>query len=144
MPTIYLAFGSNIGHRRQTILQAVEELRHAKITIDQISTLIETPAEGGPPGQGPYLNGVVKGETALSPEQLLTVIEHIEKELGRVRTVPNAPRTIDIDILLYDNLCINTQRLTIPHPRMQNRIFVMKPLAELNPKLAEKIINEKI
>lgn len=144
MPTIYLAFGSNLGPRRQTILRAVKELERARIRTEALSAMIETEPVGGPPGQGLFLNCVARARTELPPGQLLAVVSQVEKKLGRARAVACGPRTIDIDILLYDNLHINTPELTIPHPRMRDRDFVMKPLREINPGLADQILNADI
>jgi 2-amino-4-hydroxy-6-hydroxymethyldihydropteridine diphosphokinase len=141
MPVIYLAFGSNLGRRRQTILRAVEKLELARVHVEILSTMIETEPVGGPFGQGLFLNCVARARTELPPGRLLTAVAQVEKELGRTRAAVNGPRTIDIDILLYDNLHINTPELTVPHPRMRIRDFVMIPLREINPGLADQILN---
>ncbi len=130
MATVYLALGSNLGDRTQYIHDAVRSLNERGVRTIQLSTLIETDPVGGP-RQGLFMNAVLQGETALSPEELLSVCLAVETSLGRVRTVKNGPRTIDVDILLYDDLLMDTKDLTIPHPRMKERDFVMRPLREL-------------
>ena len=136
MAVVYLAFGSNLGNRKQYILQAVEELKHAGVRVVKLSTIIETAPVGGPGGQRDFLNAVAQAETALKPEELLAVTSQIENELGRKRSVKDGPRTIDIDILLYNDITVNTDKLIIPHPRMWEREFVVKPLKEIAPHLS--------
>lgn len=133
MPTVYLGLGSNLGDRQQNIAQAICELEKAGLQIIKLSTLIETDPVGGP-AQGKFLNAVLKAKTLFAPHDLLNHIHAIEKTLGRVRTVKNGPRTIDIDILLYDRLRIESPELSIPHPRMKERDFVLTPLREIEPK----------
>ena len=141
MATVYLGLGSNLGDRQKNIREAVSSLQKNAVAIEKISTIIETKPVGGPP-QDKYLNAVIKCQTDLSPIQLLTVIQKIEKNLGRQRAIVNGPRTIDIDILLYGRLRISSAQLLIPHPRMSSRDFVMLPLKEIEPKLAEEIMGE--
>ena len=102
--------------------------------ILQSSSLIETAPVGGP-AQGLYINGVVKIETSLPPLDLLHQLKSLEKFLGRRKTIPNGPRVIDIDILLYNNITMTSDELTIPHPRMWERAFVTQPLKEIAPEL---------
>ena len=134
MAVTYLALGSNLDDRELNLKLAVEELKAMGLQIEKISTIIETDPVGGP-SQGKFLNAVVKVRTELSPEKLLVEIQKIEKKLGRVRTVVHGPRTIDIDILLYDHLEIRTPQLNIPHPRLFERDFVMIPLKEIEPNI---------
>jgi 2-amino-4-hydroxy-6-hydroxymethyldihydropteridine diphosphokinase len=138
MAIAFLGLGSNLGHREQNILNAIKQIEENGIQIILRSTLIETDPQGGPP-QDKYLNGVIKIQTYLSPQDLLTLLKVTEKELGRIETVRNGPRTIDLDILLYDNLKLETPELSIPHPRMFARDFVMKPLAEIAPELVKEL-----
>jgi 2-amino-4-hydroxy-6-hydroxymethyldihydropteridine diphosphokinase len=130
--TVYLGLGSNLGNRRVNINSAIEHLKQNCITILARSSIIETDPVGGVP-QGPFLNGVIKIDTQLEPEMLLSVIKTIEQRMGRINDVRNGPRLIDIDILLYDDVIIKSQHLTIPHPRMFERAFVMDPLNEIAP-----------
>ena len=132
MSTVYLGVGTNLGNREENIERAIEELKQIGLTIEKRSTVIETDPVGGPP-QGKFLNAVIKATTTLPPNTLLTQLKSIEKKLGRVKIIVNGPRIIDIDILLYDSLHMQTPRLTIPHPKMLDRDFVMMPLKEIEP-----------
>jgi len=110
---------------------AIKCLKEAtRISVEEISTIYETDAVGGPP-QPNFLNGVIKIKTALSPQVLLAKLKEIEKGLGRTATVRFGPRVIDLDILTYGQHKIDTENLTIPHPRMKEREFVLKGLSEL-------------
>ena len=134
--TAYLALGSNLGDREAKLAAVREHLARLPDTrVAAVSAIHETAPVGGPPGQGNYLNAAVKLETGLPPVELLHRCLQIERQLGRIRTVPNAPRTIDIDILLYDDLILNTPGLTLPHPRMHERRFVLEPLGEIAPQV---------
>lgn len=127
----YISIGSNLGDRRVNIDSAIQRLREAQgIEVRRISGIYETDPVGGPP-QPKYLNGVVEIDTELGPRQLLLVLQEIEKGLGRIRTVKNGPRTIDLDILTYGDKKISAPDLKIPHPRMRERAFVQRPLKEL-------------
>jgi len=131
----YLSLGSNVGDRRQNLTKAIDmlaKLPNSRLT--KISGFYETEPWGGVE-QDPFLNNVVEMETALSPEQLLTECQNIENILGRVRTVRWGPRTIDIDILIYGDLKLSGARLTIPHPYLEVREFVLAPLREIAPDL---------
>ena len=132
MAIVYLGIGSNMGDREKYIHDALILFKEYNIQILKKSSLIETAPVGGPP-QGKFLNAAVKAATRLRPHCLLDVLKKIEKKLGRQKTVRNGPRPIDIDILLYDNAVINTPTLTIPHPRMMERTFVLIPLREIEP-----------
>ncbi len=122
---------------------AIRELKKLFSTrVTRVSSFIETAAVGGPAGQGAYLNGVVEIQTDLPPYQLLKELQRIESFLGRVRTVQNAPRPIDLDILLYGNFCINEEALCVPHPRMLDRDFVLIPLREIAPQIAETLMKK--
>ena len=132
MVTCYLGVGSNLGNRRKTIQLAIKEIDSLQGThVVRVSGLIETQPIGGPSGQPMFLNGALKIKTSLSANTLLKKLQSIEHSLGRVRRVSNGPRTIDIDILLYGNETINSANLTVPHPRLFEREFVLKPLAEV-------------
>ena len=132
MVTVYLGLGSNLGDRDKNIRNAVRLLENNFVSIKRLSTIIETEPVGFL-DQGKFLNAVLKGTTQLSPVDLLLYTQSIEKKLGRTRTIFNGPRTIDIDILLYDHEKISTPQLTIPHPRMWERDFVLAPLKEIEP-----------
>jgi 2-amino-4-hydroxy-6-hydroxymethyldihydropteridine diphosphokinase len=143
MALVYLGLGSNIGDRLKNIEQAISLLA-SKMTVEHASTVIETDPIGGPP-QEKYLNAVLKVTTASSPHELLVTTQEIERLMGRQRTsIKNAPRIIDIDILLYGDQRIHDKDLTIPHPRMLMREFVMKPLEELDSTLAHALLKENV
>ncbi len=128
---VYLGIGSNLGNRNKNIKTAVKKLGGIEgIEVTRVSSLIETEPEGGP-RQNRFLNGAIEIKTKLPPHELLKHLKRIEKELGRVATVKNGPRPIDLDILLYGDEKINSPGLKIPHPRMHKREFVMRPLKEL-------------
>jgi 2-amino-4-hydroxy-6-hydroxymethyldihydropteridine pyrophosphokinase len=135
----YLALGSNLGDKNAYLDQAVERLADLEgIFSIKESSRIVTPPMGGPAGQGDYLNSVCLAETSLSPARLLAATQAVESSLGRERGsgyVHWGPRTIDIDILLYDDIMVESPELTIPHRGLGERYFVLKPLAELAPNL---------
>jgi len=132
MSIAYLGLGSNLGNRENNIKTALELLNNNGIHTLDVASTIETKPVGGPP-QGDYLNTVVKVETNLMPRELLATVLSIEKDMGRVRNIANGPRNIDIDILLYENERMITADLTLPHPRMHQRDFVLTPLKEIYP-----------
>ena len=139
MAIVYLAIGSNLGDRKENIETALSLLTENNISILQRSNIAETIPVGGPPDQGKFLNGVCKVETILRPQELLDLLKVIEFKLGRKKTARNSPRPIDLDILLYDQIKYQTSQLTIPHPRMLERDFVMDPLREIAPQLTEEL-----
>ena len=132
MHIVYLALGSNLGNRLEYIHKAIEELKDAGLKVLKLSTIIETEPVGGMP-QGKYLNAVLKASSACLPEELHVITQGIERKLGRLKKTINGPRVIDIDILLYDDIKLITRKLIIPHPRMFERNFVMRPLKEIAP-----------
>ncbi|MGA2149443.1 MAG: 2-amino-4-hydroxy-6-hydroxymethyldihydropteridine diphosphokinase [Bryobacteraceae bacterium] len=135
---IYLSLGSNIGNREDHLRAAVERLGPAGVRVLRASPLYETePVDYT--AQPWFLNQVVEAETELFPLQLLKVTQRIERELGRVRSVPKGPRTVDIDILFYGRAVVHTERLEIPHPRLAERRFVLAPLADLAPDLRHPV-----
>jgi 2-amino-4-hydroxy-6-hydroxymethyldihydropteridine diphosphokinase len=131
--TALLGIGSNLGDRRRNVERAVELLAaDGGVEVVRVSRLIETQAVGGPP-QGDYLNGAVSVLTVHSPSELLALLQGVEATLGRVRAERNGPRTIDLDILLFDDATVADPELDVPHPRMLERAFVLEPLAEIAP-----------
>ncbi len=142
MSIAYIGLGSNLGDRAGNIGQAIGLLQTNGIKVLKTSAVIETAPVGGPP-QNKFLNAVVKVETRLSPVELLEHCQFVEQKLGRVRGVPNGPRTIDLDILLYDHSVIDTPQLQIPHPRMFERAFVLEPLKEIEPGLLEELFDAR-
>jgi 2-amino-4-hydroxy-6-hydroxymethyldihydropteridine diphosphokinase len=132
--TAYIGFGSNLGDRQALISSAVERLRAAPLIWEvHLSSLHESDPVGGPPGQGRYLNAAARVETGLQAHGLLSLLLAIERDMGRERHEHWGPRTIDLDLLLFDSETIQTQDLTVPHPRMHERWFVLAPLAEVGP-----------
>jgi 2-amino-4-hydroxy-6-hydroxymethyldihydropteridine diphosphokinase len=128
---LVIALGSNLGDRESTIESAIDLLKEF-VVVDKVSTLIETDPVGGPE-QGSYINGVLLGRTSLAPEELMKKLLEVEAGLGRVRSVPNAPRTIDLDLIDYEAVVIDSPTLTLPHPRAFERHFVIKPWLEIDP-----------
>lgn len=145
MVTAYIAFGSNLGDRNKNIEKAIEYLKElAGVTVQKASSVYETdPAGGGP--QGKFLNGVLEIETTLLPDELLDRLKGIEARLGRAKDdEPNAPRPIDLDIIFYGDVVIGGGRIKIPHPRMQEREFVLKGLAEIAPDFTHPRLNKTV
>lgn len=129
----YLSLGSNMGNRLEMLKQAVRLLKeHPSIVVLKISSLYETDPVGFTE-QDPFLNMVIYLQTDLSAPELLDACQSIENELNRKRKIRWGPRTIDLDILLYNHDEMKTDRLIIPHPRMHERAFVLVPLLELDP-----------
>ncbi len=130
MPTVYLAYGSNMGDRRKHINDAINFLNKAGVRVTKISNPIETKPIGGVP-QAKFLNGAIEATTKLSPIKLLETTKLIEHKIGRVKSLKNGPRPIDLDILLYGNLKVKNKILQIPHPEIKKRKFVREPLKEI-------------
>jgi 2-amino-4-hydroxy-6-hydroxymethyldihydropteridine diphosphokinase len=133
--TCYIGLGSNLGERQKNLDRAVHLLETTEgVKVLDLSSTHETEPVGVTE-QPKFLNAVVKIACELSPEELLARCQRIEDQLGRVRTVRWGPRTIDIDILLIEGVTVNTEHLTVPHPRLYEREFVLAPLAEIAPEL---------
>ncbi|MAK55345.1 MAG: 2-amino-4-hydroxy-6-hydroxymethyldihydropteridine diphosphokinase [Pusillimonas sp.] len=135
MKRAFIGMGANLGPSRQTITQAATQLAaHPLISALDLSPFYQSkPVDA----QGPnYVNAVARVQTALPPLALLDLLQQIEQTHGRQRPYRNAPRTLDLDLLLYDGVQLNTNRLTLPHPRMHLRAFVLQPLRDLDPNLA--------
>ena len=133
--TVYLGLGSNLGDRLSAMPNAVRALdSHPEIRVDfhtGTASVYETSPVGGPPGQEAFLNSAIRVTTTLSPEELLSAVLSIEKSLGRERGQRWEARLIDIDLLLYDDVVIEDDTLSLPHPRLHERRFVLEPLAEI-------------
>ena len=141
---VYLGIGSNLGDKKEFLDQAVEKMK-----LDQAfrklrtSDWIVTEPYGGVE-QDDFLNGAIEAETFLSPDALLHKLHAIEQEAGRERKIHWGPRTLDLDILLYDHEIIDTEKLTIPHIDMQNRQFVLEPLSQLAPAYMHPVLHKTI
>ncbi|MEK3936374.1 2-amino-4-hydroxy-6-hydroxymethyldihydropteridine diphosphokinase [Sporosarcina sp. FSL W7-1349] len=136
MNVAYLSIGSNIGDRLGHLQESVKALHSQEgIEVTAVSSIYET-APVGYIGQADFLNMAVELQTDLDPHALLNVCQQIEYDQGRKRLIRWGPRTIDLDILLYNNENIESENLIIPHPRMQERAFVLVPLFEIAPELA--------
>jgi len=145
MAIAYLAIGSNVGDREAHIQKAVALLReNENVQALSVSGLLETEPEGGPP-QGKFLNGALKIKTDLMPVDLLAALKNIERRCGRTKSAPNAPRTMDLDILFYDDVVIvEGKTLSIPHARLHERLFVLKPLSEIAPDLVHPRLQKTV
>jgi 2-amino-4-hydroxy-6-hydroxymethyldihydropteridine diphosphokinase len=143
LKTAYISLGSNLGDRHENLRKAIELLEAADIHVLRRSSLYQTEPQDLK-AQPWFLNAVAEVETKLFPMQLLARIQNIERQLGRKRTVPKGPRTIDIDILLYGSFVIETIELQIPHPRFTERRFVLEPLLELAPDLRHPVTRRRV
>lgn len=135
--TVYLALGTNLGDRLANLKTAGAALAPA-VRIQAASHVYETPP-WGITDQPAFLNQALHGKTNLPPEALLAFIKGLEVQMGRQTIVRNGPRLIDVDILFYDDLVMHTRALTIPHPRLAERAFVLRPLADLAPDLVHPV-----
>jgi 2-amino-4-hydroxy-6-hydroxymethyldihydropteridine diphosphokinase len=140
---VYLSLGSNLGDRADFLVRAILALGPAGIRVLRRSTIYET-APVDSPGSGDFLNMVVEAETELAPQALLAALLGIERSLGRERAVPRGPRTIDIDILFYGASVVREAGLTIPHPGIAARRFVLAPLAEIAAGLRHPVLGGTI
>lgn len=141
MNRIYLSLGSNLGGRERNLRRALDALEEQGIHVVARSSLYETEPQDVP-DQPWFLNLAVAAETSYLPRDVLDVLHRIEREAGRVRTaetVPKGPRVLDIDILLFGEMVVNTPELTIPHPRVLERRFVLEPLIEIAPDLRDPV-----
>lgn len=138
--TIYLSLGSNMGDRESFLRQAVHLLGSmAGLKLLARSSIYQSAPIDCPEGTPDFLNMVVKMDCTLSPEQLLDGTERLEREMGREMKGDNSVRAIDIDIILFGEQTFNNDRLTIPHPRMTQRAFVLMPICEISPRLNEPV-----
>ncbi len=145
MTTAYIALGSNLGDRGDYLERALAALRQTEgVEVTCVSSVYETRPVGGPPGQGAYLNAVAELRTSREVHDLLNVLLTIEQGLGRVRQERDGPRTIDLDLLFYDDLIHADECVTVPHPRLHERLFVLQPLAQLAPGLLHPTLKRTI
>jgi len=139
---VYLGLGSNLGNREKNLENAITEI--AKFaTISKRSSIIETEPVGYR-DQGMFLNMALEIFTPLSPLELIFRLQEIEHKMGRVREIKDGPRTIDLDILIYNQEVLRQKNLEIPHPRMSERMFVLSPLNEIAPELKHPTLNQTI
>ncbi len=140
---IYIAMGSNLGDRAGNLLRALQLLPAWGVHIKKVSDFLENKAYGVT-DQPDFLNAVARVETRLEPEQLLQVLLKVEKTMGRVRKRHWGERNIDLDLLLYGNLVYQSKTLTLPHPDMLNREFVLAPLAQIAPDFVHPVVGKTI
>ena len=146
MPSLAcIALGSNLGDRQGTLEGAIAALSGTRgVVVRKVSSFHETEPVGGPPDQGPFLNAAAVLETTLDPFGLLHVLQAIETRFGRTRSVRWGERTLDLDLLLFDEQIVTTAELAIPHPRMATRRFVLEPLAEIAPDVVDPVSHQTI
>ena len=145
MKTAFLGLGSNLGNRLACLRGGRNILsEHPAIELIQAAGVYETEALGGPADSPLFLNTVVQLQTSLEPEQLLATCLEAENQFGRSRAARWAPRTLDIDLLFYDDQVLCEEHLTVPHPRLQERAFVLAPLLEIAPDLKHPLLDQTI
>ena len=140
--TVYIALGTNLGERLNNLLAAIEAMA-SEVSVLAESHIYETPPWGYE-DQPAFLNMVVMAETGLEPEALLNFLKQLEVELGREQNFRWGPRLIDLDILFYDNLILDTLPLVVPHPRLHERAFVLVPLADVAPDLIHPVFQRSV
>jgi len=145
MANAYVGLGSNLGDREGTLRQAIRLLGQLDgVEVAAVSSFHETEPVGGPPGQPRFLNAAAWLRVDIAPEALLDHLMAVEAALGRERREHWGPRTLDLDLLLYDDQAITTSRLTVPHPRMHEREFVLAPLAEIAPRARHPVLGRTV
>ena len=142
MPIVYLSLGSNIGDKTAQITQALDRIARV-CEIKQVSPYYLTEPVGLK-NQDWFLNCVVEVETEKDPNELLSALQLIEKKMGKTKTKVNGPRTIDIDILFFDDQVVNQKNLVIPHPRLHTRLFVLQPMMDLNSSFLHPVLKKTI
>lgn len=144
MSTVYIGIGSNIGNKKENFEKAIDSLHNDEnIEVITVSSFYLTKPVGGPP-QEDFLNGIIKIETSLDPKELFEKAKQIEIDLGRKKTLLNGPRIIDLDILIFGDKVVENEDLIIPHPRMHERLFVLKGLFEIEPELVHPVKKKTI
>jgi 2-amino-4-hydroxy-6-hydroxymethyldihydropteridine diphosphokinase len=142
---VYIALGSNLGEREKSLRDALEKLNGLETTrVKKVSSFLENPAVGGPAGSPPFVNAAAEIATELDAMPLLKAMLNIEQSLGRYRERKWGPRTIDLDLLLFDDQIIDTDGLIVPHPLMHQREFVLRPLAEMAAEKRHPVLGRTI
>ena len=140
--TAFIGLGSNLGDREAYLRRGLQLLEETPgVDVQAVSEYTETAPIGGPAGQMAFLNAACRLKTSLPPEELLSRLLEIEDTCGRIREERWGPRTLDLDILLYDDLIVSEADLTIPHPLMHERVFVLRPLEEIGPGAVHPVLN---
>ena len=145
--TAYIALGGNVGDRGANLMSALKMLDKVPgVEVRVVSQLIETEPVGGPADQPKFLNGAVEVRTTLSPQDLLAALHEIEAALGRDRDkeTPWGPRTCDLDLLVMGSTCLDSDELKLPHPHMHERLFVLRPMAQIAPDLIHPVLKKTI
>ena len=142
----YIGVGSNLGDRRKNCLDAIRSIEASgDIFVVKVSGWFDTPPEDISIGQSNFINGVVKVKTSLSPRSLLTRLMDVEELMGRPRVREKGmPRTIDLDILIYDDIILEEEDLKIPHPLLHKRLFVLRPLCDIDPSLVHPVLGVSV
>ena len=143
MATIHIGIGSNLGNREENCVKATRFLLDKGIIVTSMSSMIET-EPWGVTDQQKFINMAVEAQTDLGPEELLAVLNKIESDMGRLPAVKWGPRLVDLDILFYDDLIIKADDLEIPHPYIQEREFVLRPLAEIAPDKIHPVLKKSV
>ena len=142
MTDVYIGIGSNLGNKEENIKKAIDLLKE-KCKILKVSALYQTEPMYYK-NQDWFLNCAIKMETGLKPQELLEFLQSIEKKLGRVMTIKNGPRVIDLDILFYGSEIIKSNNLAIPHPKLHERLFVLEPLKEICPNFVHPALKRSV
>jgi len=143
MHIVHIGIGSNLGDRQKNCLEAIRQLGHHGVTVIKQSSIIET-EPWGVKDQPHFMNMAIEAATVLPPAELLDLLKGIERGMGRTPTATWGPRIIDLDILFYDDLVIDAEDLTIPHPFLHEREFVLKPLSEIAPEKIHPLFGKTI
>lgn len=143
MAIVHIGIGSNLGNREAHCMSAVERLKEKGFAVKRVSSFYET-KPWGVADQPDFINMAVEAETSLPADEVLTALKGIEREMGREATVTWGPRLIDLDILFYNDEVINREHLRVPHPLMQERDFVLLPLAEIAPDKVHPVLKKTV
>ena len=143
MSIVHIGIGSNIGNRQENCREAVGQLGLRGVKVVKESTMIET-EPWGVADQPRFINMAVEAETAFMPSQLFVILKNIEKNMGRTDEVRWGPRVIDLDILFYDDIVLDTPDLKIPHPYLHERAFVLRPLSEIAPDKVHPVFRKTV